>query len=219
MVKRFIKKIYLRNTFKKKQIKIKRNVNIDLNSKFEGNNVINKNTTICNSKIGYGTYIGENSTFVNTSIGRYCSIASNIKTIVAKHPTQKIVSSHPAFFSTRKQAGFTYINRNTFEEINYINKKEGISVVIGNDVWIGENVLILGGVTIGDGAIIGAGSIVTRDIEPYSINVGIPSKIIKYRFEKEEIDFLNNFKWWNKSEKWIIENIEKFQDIKEFIKE
>ena len=43
MVKRFIKKIYLRNTFKKKQIKIKRNVNIDLNSKFEGNNVINKN--------------------------------------------------------------------------------------------------------------------------------------------------------------------------------
>ena len=55
---------------------------------------------------------------------------------------------------------------------------------------------------------------VTKDIEPYSINVGIPSKIIKYRFEKEEIEYLEKLKWWDKPQQWIIDNIDKFEDIK-----
>lgn len=52
-------------------------------------------------------------------------------------------------------------------------------VLIGNNVWIGENVVILPGSNIGDGCIIGANSVVCSDIEPYSISVGAPSKVIK----------------------------------------
>lgn len=217
-IKRLIKRLYFAKRNKAKKIQLKSGVNIDFNTEFEGNNVINKNTTLYNSKIGYGTYIGENAVFSNTRIGKYCSIAPNVKTIIAMHPTCKFVSTHPAFFSIRKQAGFTYVEKQLFEEFKYIDKQSNLSVEIGNDVWIGENVIILGGVTIGDGAIIGAGSIVTHNIESYSINVGIPSRKIKYRFDRDEIDFLNNFKWWNKTTEWITENIEEFQDIKEFIK-
>jgi acetyltransferase-like isoleucine patch superfamily enzyme len=35
------------------------------------------------------------------------------------------------------------------------------------------------GVTIGRGASVGAGSVVTKDIPPYSVAVGMPAKVIK----------------------------------------
>lgn len=53
------------------------------------------------------------------------------------------------------------------------------SIIIGNNVWIGDKVSILGGVTIGNGSIIGANSVVTKDIPPSCVAVGIPAKVIK----------------------------------------
>ncbi|MBR5693696.1 MAG: CatB-related O-acetyltransferase [Fibrobacter sp.] len=70
--------------------------------------------------------------------------------------------------------------------------------VIGNDVWIGQNATILPGVHIGDGAIIGANSVVASDVEPYSIVVGNPAKLIRYRFDGELTSLLLKFKWWDK---------------------
>jgi len=54
-------------------------------------------------------------------------------------------------------------------------------IVIEDDVWIAANVVILKGVRVGMGAVVGAGSIVTKDIPPYSIVVGNPARVIKYR--------------------------------------
>jgi galactoside O-acetyltransferase len=42
-------------------------------------------------------------------------------------------------------------------------------------------VTVLDGVTIGEGSIIGAGAVVSKDIPPYSIAVGVPAKVIKHR--------------------------------------
>jgi serine acetyltransferase len=66
-------------------------------------------------------------------------------------------------------------------------------------VFIGANVTVLDGVKIADGAIIGAGAVVTKDIPPYAIAVGIPAKVIKYRFDKDIIEGLLKKKWWNLS--------------------
>ena len=71
--------------------------------------------------------------------------------------------------------------------------------VIDNDVWIGQNAVILPGVHIGDGAIIGANSVVGSDIEPYTIVVGNPAKILRKRFDEELIELLLKFRWWDKS--------------------
>ena len=71
--------------------------------------------------------------------------------------------------------------------------------VIGNDVWIGQNAVILPGVHIGDGAIIGAGSIVGSDVEPYTIVVGNPARVLRKRFDSELTDLLLQFRWWDKS--------------------
>jgi len=60
-------------------------------------------------------------------------------------------------------------------------------VEIGTDVWVGFGAIVLSGVTIGRGSIIAAGSVVTKDIPEYSIAGGVPAKVIRNRFNKEEI--------------------------------
>jgi len=52
-------------------------------------------------------------------------------------------------------------------------------VHIKHDVWIGAGCIILPNITIGEYSIIGAGSVVTRDVPPGSIAVGVPAKVIK----------------------------------------
>jgi acetyltransferase-like isoleucine patch superfamily enzyme len=56
-----------------------------------------------------------------------------------------------------------------------------LPVNIGADVWIGAGCKILGGVTIGDGCVVGAGAVVNKDLPRYSISIGVPAKVIKYR--------------------------------------
>ena len=64
------------------------------------------------------------------------------------------------------------------------------TIVVEDDVWIGEAAIIMSGVHIGRGAVIGAGAVVTKDIPPYAIAVGIPATIIKYRFDDMTIEKL-----------------------------
>jgi len=54
-------------------------------------------------------------------------------------------------------------------------------VVIGNDVWFGVGATVLPGITIGDGAVIGAHALVTKDVPPRAIVVGVPARVVKYR--------------------------------------
>ncbi|MFC1992237.1 acyltransferase [Chloroflexota bacterium] len=53
---------------------------------------------------------------------------------------------------------------------------ESSPVVIEDYAFIGLECVILPGVRIGKGAVIGAGSVVTKDIPPYTIAMGIPAK-------------------------------------------
>lgn len=62
-----------------------------------------------------------------------------------------------------------------------------LPVIVEDDVWVGCGAIILKGVTIGRGAIVGAGSVVTSSVSPYSIVAGNPARILKNRFEPEQI--------------------------------
>ena len=42
------------------------------------------------------------------------------------------------------------------------------------------------GVTIGKGAVVGAGAVVTKDVPPNAIVVGVPTKFVKYREIKHQ---------------------------------
>lgn len=213
---RNIRNYLVKLTFKMrgKSIRFLKNTTINSTCVFEGYNSIGENTRLSNSYIGKGTYICEDVYFSSVKIGRFCSLGSRVYNLKGSHPTSTFVSTHPAFFSRGKAAGFTFSDINKFKELQFLD--DGYLVEIGNDVWIGDNVSIKDGVKIGDGAVIGANSLVTSDIEPYSINVGTPTHVVRFRFSKDDIDFLLNFKWWNMDFAWIKENYELFDDIEKF---
>ena len=52
-------------------------------------------------------------------------------------------------------------------------------VTIGPNVWIGAGTRILAGVSIGRHAVVGAGAVVTRDVPPDSLALGVPARVAK----------------------------------------
>ena len=148
------------------------------------------------SSIGDYSYVSKNSSISNVLIGKFCSIGPKFLAGWGIHPTD-MFSTSPMFYSTRKQNGFTLVEKDLV-----IERKQ---IIIGNDVFIGANVTILDGVKIGDGVIIGAGSIIAKDIPPYAIVVGNPCRVIRYRFNEDQIENFLNEKWWDND----IEDIKK----------
>ena len=104
-------------------------------------------------------------------IGPFClvygngdvSIGSNV--LIAAHSSINTVSHH-------------------FDRCDIPINDQGIycdPVTIEDDAWIGMNAVILQGVRIGKGAIVGAGAVVTRDVPPWSIVMGVPARIVSQR--------------------------------------
>lgn len=172
------------------------------------NTQIYKPYRVDNLEAGNYTYVSGNSVISNTKIGKFCSIGPNFICGWGIHPTNGL-STAPMFYSVNKQNGTTLTKTTKIEERK--------PIVIGNDVFIGANVTVLDGITIGDGAVIGAGAVVSKNIPPYAIAVGSPIQVIKYRFEKHQIDELLKIKWWDFNEVDLIDVERHFFNIDEFI--
>ena len=145
-------------------------------------------TKIFISSVEAYSYVSRGSSLYYTKVGKFTSIGMDCKIGLPSH-TLTMLSTSPIFTENRNATGHTWVKSDIVVPYK--------QTIIGNDVWIGDNVLIMGGVTIGDGAVIGAGSIVTKDLPAYSIAVGIPAKVIKYRFDLEKRKQLEDFCWWN----------------------
>lgn len=155
---------------------------------------IDRNSHLYFTKMGKHSYSGMNLVSMHSTIGKFCSIAWNVSIGGANHD-----------YTRMTQHSFLY---NPHDKIRPDNMEIAYDrfdkpVTIGNDVWIAAGAVITRGVTIGDGAVVGANTVVTTDIPPYSIVVGNPGKVIKYRFSEEIIALMLQLKWWD----WEIDKI------------
>jgi acetyltransferase-like isoleucine patch superfamily enzyme len=137
-------------------IKIGENCSIALGAIVQGNVTIGENSSIqaYTILVGYGDPQDDQG---RISIGNGVRIAPQVMMIAANH---------------------------VFRDPDRPIHGQGIEfgpIVIEDDVWIGGRANIMAGVTIGKGSVIGAGAVVTRDIPPYSVAVGVPAKVIKTR--------------------------------------
>lgn len=116
----------------------------------------NRFTVGCNCGVNTGTYINAKG---GISFGDNVLIGSNVTISSGKHP---IEGKEPPVFQ---------------------RPTEPLPIVIEDDVWIGSNAVIMPGVTLKKGTVVGAGAIVTKDTKEYSVVVGVPAKVIRYRYE------------------------------------
>lgn len=166
--------------------------------------------------IGYMPWVGKLAE--GTKIGNFCSIASGVKfTFLGKHD-YNLVSTYP-FYAFHEKWGVDkheYVKGKIDE-----TKIPSEPIIVENDVWIAKNAVIMQGVKVSNGAVIAMESIVTKDVPPYAVVGGNPARIIKYRFNNEQIAELLNIAWWN----WKDADIEKVasfllsNDVDTFIKE
>jgi acetyltransferase-like isoleucine patch superfamily enzyme len=197
IIKKIVKKIY--HEKKGKGVQINFSANVSFNCSIGKFVKIFNNTFIGVSEIGSYTYIWNDCNIVRTTIGPFCSIGPYLLTGLGSHPTN-YVSTYPGFYSSQVSGAtfFGYTHDFATEDKKHVK--------IGADVWIGARVTIIGGIEIGTGAIIATGAIVTKNVPPYAIVGGVPAKIIKYRFNESLIDKLLKSRWWELSEKTLIEN-------------
>lgn len=59
---------------------------------------------------------------------------------------------------------------------------------------IGIGAIILNGVRVGAGSMVGAGSVVTKDVPPRSLVVGVPGKVFRPRSAEEAADLIEHAK-------------------------
>jgi len=153
-------------------------------------------TEIYNSTLGKYSYISQYSIVNKTIIGNFCSIANGCYIGLWEHNTD--VSTHSFYL---------YEHSGNFVKGYKSYDKDSIETKIGHDVWIGANAVVLKGVKVGNGAIIGASAVVTKDVPDYALVVGNPARVIKYRYNKKDIKWLQEVKWWNFSRKKLKELI------------
>ena len=178
------------------------------NTKLGKHVFIGKYVNVINSNIGDHSYLNSDSILRNVELGKFCSVASNVVFNLGIHPTN-FISTHPAFYSNNKKF-------KTFADKVYIGD-EYPSVKVENDVWVGERAIIVGGLNIGNGAIVAAGAVVTKDVPAYAIVGGVPAKVIRYRFDNDTINLIQNSEWWNNNEEWFENNYDIFLDTNKFL--
>jgi acetyltransferase-like isoleucine patch superfamily enzyme len=53
-------------------------------------------------------------------------------------------------------------------------------VVIEDDVWLGNRCVIMKGVTVGQGSVVAACSLVTKNVPPHTLVVGVPARVVQH---------------------------------------
>jgi len=153
-------------------------------------------------KIGKYSRVNPDCKLANTIVGNFTAIGRNTSCGLGKHPLN-YVSTQNIFYKK---------NNMNNRWVKPINMGPIPPITIGNDVWIGVEAMVLDGITIGDGAVVGARTVVTKDVPPYAIVVGVPAKIVKYRFDQEVIDRLLEIKWWDFTDKQLDTHVEFFRE-------
>ncbi|WP_042161367.1 DapH/DapD/GlmU-related protein [Paenibacillus gorillae] len=172
---------------------------------------IGPNNKIIESRIGDYTYTMDDVTVNYAEVGKFTSIASHVCINPVDHPMDRVTQHH----MTYRRAAFGFAQTNDEDIFNW---RRGNRVTIGHDVWIGHGAIVMKGVTIGSGAVVGSGAIVTKDVEPYTVVVGVAARPIRKRFSEETIRQLLQIAWWDWSRELLEERFLELNDIDAFIR-
>ena len=109
-------------------------------------------------------------------IGSHCSILHDFQCNASVSvEVQDYVLVAPRVFITDSD----HVVDETGERTTLCGEFRSAPVVIEHDCWLGVNCVILKGVRVGHHSIVGANAVVTRDVPPRSVVVGIPASAVE----------------------------------------
>jgi virginiamycin A acetyltransferase len=129
-------------------------------------------------------------------IGRYCAIASKVRFVMSGGNHADLGPSTFPFGIFGDPWAATTMDL-------VMSAPSRGDTVVGHDVWIGYGSVIMPGVTIGHGSIVATLSVVTRDVPPYSVVGGNPAKVLRSRYDEEDVERLLRAAWWD----WPVEAV------------
>ena len=146
-------------------------------------------------RYSYGDVLRPGALPRGSIVGAYCSTGTGLIVRRRDHPLDRPFL-HPLFYNSA--LGLLQRDSIPLEQEN--------PLTIGHDVWIGDRVTIVGGCRqIGNGAVIGAGAVVTRDVPPYAVVGGVPSRLIRMRFDPARVAEIEASRWWEHDIATLIE--------------
>lgn len=163
-------------------------------------------TSLSEVSMGAYSYIVNDASATYTEIGKFCSIARDARINPGNHPTWKAAQHH---FSYRARA-YELAEQDDHE---FFEWRRSHRCVLGHDVWIGHGATVLAGVSIGTGSVVGAGAVVSKDVPPFTIVGGVPSKPIRERFPKAVQDGLLKLSWWDWEHERLADALEDFRRL------
>ncbi|MBV9414983.1 MAG: antibiotic acetyltransferase [Solirubrobacterales bacterium] len=122
-------------------------------------------------------------------IGRFCAIAAGVRFLLpgANHADRGPSTFPFGIFGSPWDSTIDLV----------LSAPSRGDTVVGNDVWLGYEALVLPGVKIGHGAVIAAASVVASDVAPYTVVAGNPARIVRRRFDDDDVDRLLRAAWWD----------------------
>ncbi len=145
--------------------------------------------------VGPGTLVGEKTVFINSSnirFGSNCLIQDRVYIRAGTHGKVVVgdgaaINSHVQIYGhggvrigEHAQIGPGTVVTTTGHDYRATELDRDYSAIeIGKRVWIGASATILPGVSIGEYSVIGAGAVVTKDVPPHSLAVGVPARVIR----------------------------------------
>lgn len=169
------------------------------------------NTTIVESTFGDYSYAAGDVSIIYSDVGKFCSIASHVRLNPGNHPMDRVMQHHATYRLAQYGLGDQ-------DDEAFFNWRRADKVTVGNDVWIGHGAILLPGVTVGLGAVVGAGAVVTKNVEPYTIVVGVPAKPLRMRFPPDVAAAITATAWWDWPRELLEERIGDFNDLETFLK-
>jgi UDP-2-acetamido-3-amino-2,3-dideoxy-glucuronate N-acetyltransferase len=128
----------------------------------------------------YGCTIGRDTkvgAFVeiqkNATIGERCKISSHTFVCEGVEIENEVFVGHGVMFTNDLFPRAANPDGSLQTEADW----KVVRTVVKRGASIGSNATIIAGVTIGEFALIAAGAVVTKDIPPYAIAVGVPARV------------------------------------------
>lgn len=160
-------------------------------------------TKVAECSFGDYSYIVSDADIIYATVGKFCSIAAHTRINPGNHPLERVALNHFTYRSSAYGMGD--------DDAEFFQWRRDHHVTLGHDVWIGHGAILLPGVSVGNGAAIGAGAVVRHDVPPYAIVVGVPGRVLRYRFPPEIIAALERIAWWDWTHDRLREGLQDFR--------